>query len=161
MRSIRSAFVLSVALVYAVVASSIVVATHWEGSITTPLDGSRVTQYCHDTPYWFKPEFGWSRSCSGGVDVGNASSSRNEYLRGYVWDQAKVTATRDPDVFYNGDCTNQVPAPGKEYGNAYEVYIAGTGTAGSAFHHMSNFHFALNSWVPRGSHVGEQANWGT
>lgn len=162
MERLRAAVILSVAVVYAVVGSVIAIGTHWEGSITTPLDNSRVTQYCHDTPYWFKPEGGWwSRSCPGAVDIGNAYTSANLYLRGWFWDQALVTAVREPDIYYNNNCTNQVPPPGKEYGNAYEVYITGTGTAGAAFHHMSNYHYALNSWVPRGAHVGEQANWGT
>src|SRR5687767_7374086 len=80
-------------------------AGHWQGSITTPLNGARVTQLCHDVPYWFKPEWGWTRSCSGGVDTGNAYSSVNVYLRGYFWTQARMSARADFEVYYNANCT--------------------------------------------------------
>lgn len=132
------------------------VAATWSGSVTDVLDSSYQTQGCHDNPYYFNPIYGWTRSCSGAHDIGNGYANANIYIRGYVWTSAQIVNAQGNNVYYDTGCSSLA---GVEYNNAWQIAVS-AGTIGTAFHHMSNYHYSVNSTVGNGTHVGEQANWG-
>lgn len=132
-------------------------ATHYLATITWPLNSSGITNECHGGPFYFDPVFGWVRTCAGAKDIGNAGSDKNVYIRGTGWSNSTITAKYNNPVYYNQTCT--APAAGLEYGNAWEVYLS-DGTAGVAFHHMSNHHYNPGAVVANGTNVGDQADWG-
>lgn len=151
-------FVLSVgvlALVAALVGPA-AYATHWAGSVTDVLNSSYETTPCHGSPYYFNPIYGWARTCNGAHDIANGYVSANIYIRGYVWNSAYIVNAQGNTVYADQFCGTPV---GTEYNNAWQIDVP-TGIAGIGYHHMSNYHYAINSTVPNGTLVGEQANWG-
>lgn len=157
------------AFIAVTVASGATARASWEGSITTPINSARITNpdtgtpSCHGVPIYFQTQYGWSRACSGGYDMGNGGSSNYVYIRGYFWNsignQAKMVNKNGPeDRYYNTNCTNKA---GDEYGIAFEVYPQNVqGKFGAAFHHLSNYHYTVGTFVDNGTYVADQANWG-
>ena len=145
-----------VALVVALVAQGTAAHATWAGSVTDFVDSSVETQGCHDSPYYFNPVYGWTRSCQGAHDVSNSPVSVNEYIRGYVWNTATIVNAQGNSVYADQFCGTLV---GTEYNNAWQISVP-PGTIGIAFHHMGNYHYAINSTVNNGTHIGEMASWG-
>lgn len=130
----------------------------WAGSVTDIVNSSVETQGCHDVPYYFKTQFGWTRACNGGHDIANSPVDVNIYIRGYVWTSAYLVDWVSYPV-WDSTCTTQI---GTEYRNAWQIDTP-AGTAGVGFHHMGTHHYGITTpytSVPNGTEVGEQANWG-
>lgn len=127
------------------------------GSVTDVLDNSTETQACHDSPYYFNPIYGWARTCNGGHDIAtnNAGSNPWVYIKGYNWTNATIVNAQSNAVYQYTNCTGFL---GYEYNNAWQISVS-SGTIGIGFHHMSNYHYAINSTVTQGTHVGEAATW--
>lgn len=151
------AIISALALIVSLVALGGPAAATYSGSVTDVLDNSIEQTACHGDFYYFNPIYGWTRSCIGAHDIKNNYVSPNVYIRGYVWQTAQIVAAQPTTVYFDQTCNAN--NAGIEYNNAWQISVS-AGTIGVAFHHMSNYHYAINSVVNNGTHIGEQANWG-
>lgn len=127
-------------------------AGHYFATITWPINSAAITGPCHGGPFYF---VGWGRECPGAYDIGNGGSSASVYIRGANWSTATITAAYGNFVYTATTCDGSIF---REYGNRWEVTLA-DGTAGAAFHHLSNYHYAPVTTVSNGEYVADQANW--
>lgn len=119
-------------------------------SVTTPLNSSYLTQGCHDQVFYFR---NWYAPCRG-IDISNGTyGDPNVYLRGYYWSTARVVGADSWPMYYNSNCTSFA---GYEYSIAFQIDLP-TGTAGVAFWHLDNYHYAVGSVVSNGTLVGTRA----
>src|SRR5438874_9501861 len=105
MRRVISTSLSVIALVVSMMLTAKPVAATWAGSVTDVLDSSYETQGCHDAPYYFKPIYGWTRSCSGAHDIGNGYANPNVYVRGYVWTSAYIVNAQGNPVYFDTACS--------------------------------------------------------
>lgn len=160
MRRTLQVWVAAVALIAALVGQGTRAYATWDGSVTDvvgSLGTSVETQGCHDQPYYFNPIYGWTRSCQGAHDISDSPLDVNEYLHGYVWTTGQIVNAQGNNVYADTACGTLV---GVEYNNAWQI-SAPPGTIGWAFHHMGNYHYAINSTVSNGTEIGEMADWPT
>lgn len=144
-------------LIVALVAVGTTARATWSGSFTDVVNNSRETTPCHGGSYYFQAQFGWTRSCIGAHDIANSPVDVRVYVRGYVWTSATIVNAQSTPVF--GDPNNCQTPVGYEWNNAWQVSVP-PGLIGIAFHHLGNYHYAINSVVANGTQIGEQANWG-
>lgn len=159
-RMIRRLLVGGLAALVILAASTIALATHWQGSVTDIVDNSVQTQGCHGSPYYFNPIYGWSRSCAGAHDISNSPVSVNIYIRGYGqptnWTSASIVNAQGVRVYSDRSCAT---LRGTEYNNAWQISTP-DGTIGLGYHHMDNYHYPVGQTAVNGAHIGEMANWG-